>query len=598
MTWNLEIENVAGIWSGVATLEPGLNAVRATNWRGKSSFLRAIRTVMGSEPSLTEGAETGAVRLTTDDDSYRVDLRRESGAVVRDGVPYLTEPYDVVCGDLYAFLGEDNDVRRAVRDGRNLLDVLTRPLEFENIDERISELKDERGQVRTELSRAEAAADELAGVESTVSELEDRYRQLRQRRDQVRVERAEDPDGARERLTEARAERDRLETRIDRLERAVERTADRLAERREEHTDLDVPEDVDGDELEAERGELERIERDRNLLQSVYTANKRILDEGREELVTDVSHGLDADELVCWVCGEPGERDTLRERVDRLGDRLGELRRRAETVGDRVEELEERRDRARRLRRRRTDLEDEIADLESTLADRRRELETARESLDQQRETIASLTDNVERSADELAEVEGELRYVESELEDARDRRETLRTRAADRETLREEQGTLEADIERLRTRKSDLKRRTREAFDDAIEEIVDRFDTSFETARLTPEFDLVVARDGREASLDALSEGEVELLGFVAALAGHRAFGVSERVPVLLVDRLGGLDDDNLHALVEYLHGRAEYLVFTAYPEHADFHGNDIDPADWVVVSDESGRPRRTLHD
>lgn len=594
MTWNFDIDNIAGIRRGEATLERGLNAVRATNWRGKSSFLRAIETVMGTDTPLTEGTDAGSIRLQTDADTYRVTLRREKGTVVSDGQPYLTDPYDAVCADLYAFLGEGNDVRRAVRDDDNLQEVLTRPLQFENIDERISELKDEREQVEAELQRANDAANELAAVESTVSELEDRYRQLRQRRDEVDVERADETEGIRGRLSEARAERDRIESRVDRLERAVERTEDKLGERREERAAIDVPSDDGvGDELDAARETLDRIERDENLLQSVYAANRRVLEEGREELVTDVSRGLSDDQLVCWLCGNTGERETFRQHVETLGEKLAELRERASRERERLERLEAQRDRAKRLRRRRTELGDEIAELETTLAERRRDLETARDSLSEQRELIDDLAADVERNDDELAEVEGELRYVETELETARERREELRTRADERESLQAELAELDAEIDRLRTRKDDLKRRTREAFDESMDEIVTRFDTSFETARLTPDFDLVVARDGREASLDALSEGEVELLGFVAALAGYEAFDVETRVPVLLVDRLGGLDDDNLHALVEYLRGRAEYLVFTAYPEHAAFDGHDIDPADWVVVSDDE-RPAR----
>lgn len=594
MTWNFDIDNIAGIRRGEATLERGLNAVRATNWRGKSSFLRAIETAMGTETPLTEGTDAGSVELRTDAGTYRVTLRRENGTVVSDGDPYLTDPYDAVCADLYAFLGENNAVRRAVRDGDNLEAVLTRPLQFENIDERIAELKDERERVEAELQRAIDAADERAALESTVSELEDRYRQLRQRRDEINVERTDETDGIRERLSEARAERDRIKGRVDRLERAVERTEDALAERREERAALDVPSDDDvANELEAARETLDRIERDENLLQSVYTANRRVLEESREELVTDVSRGLSDDHLVCWICGDTSDRETVRQHVETLGEKLADLRERASTARERVERLEERRDRAKRLRRRRVDLEDEIAELETTLADRRRDLEAARDSLSEQRETVDDLADNVERTDDELAEIEGELRYVETELETARERREELQTRADERDARQAELTELDAEIERLRTRKDDLKRRTREAFDESMDEIVTRFDTSFETARLTADFDLVVARDAREASLDALSEGEVELLGFVAALAGYEAFDVESRVPVLLVDRLGGLDDDNLHALVEYLRGRAEYLVFTAYPEHAAFDGHDIDPADWVVVSDDE-RPAR----
>lgn len=589
MTWNLEIDNIAGIRRGEAALERGLNAVRATNWRGKSSFLRAIAAAMGTDTPLTEGTDSGHVRLRTDDDTYRVDFRRQNGTVLEEGNPYLTDPYDVVCADLYAFLGEHNEVRHTVRTGQNLKSVLTRPLEFENIDERIAELNAEREDVETELRRAEEAADELAGAKSTVAELERRYQELRQRRDEVRVERAGQTDETRERLSEARAERDRIQSRVDRLERAVDRTETKLDERREELAGLEVPIDDDvAADLEAARTELERIERDENLLQSVYTANRRVLEEGREELVTDVERGLSVDQLTCWICGDTGDRETFRERIDALGEKLTDVRERADTVRQRVERLEDRRDRGKQLRRRRTDLEDEIADLAATLADRRRDLETARASLADQHEVIDDLAADVERSDDELAEVEGELRYVETELEDVRSRCDELRARAANRDTLRAELEDLSAEIERLRTRKDDLKRRTREAFEESMDEIVSRFDTSFETARLTPEFDLVVARDGREASLDALSEGEVELLGFVAALAGYEAFEVDERVPVLLIDRLGGLDSTNLHALVEHLRGRAEYLVFTAYPEHAAFDGHDIDPTDWVVVSDD----------
>lgn len=593
MTWNLQIENIAGIRRGDATLERGLNAVRATNWQGKSSFLRAVETAMGTKLPLTEGADRGRVTLRTSGGDYRVDLRRAETGVVRDGSPYLVSDYDLACAALYAFLGEDNEVRRAVRDGENLKEVLTRPLDFENIDEQIRECKDERERVEAELERAREAADRLAGVEARISELEERYRELRQRRDEARVERAGDPDGARERLSESRAERDRLQNRIDRLERSVERTEAKLTERREELADLEVPDDEDVAEALAEaREELDRVERDENLLQSVYTANRRVLDEGREELVTTVSRGLVDDELACWVCGESGDRADFERRVEALGENLSAIRDRASECRERVEDLEQRRDRIKRARRRETDLEDEIADLESTLEDRRRDLAGVRDSLATVRERIDELSERVEESDDELAEVEGELRYVETELEDLREERATLK-RTADRiETLAAERESLTEEIEALRTRKDDLKRRTREEFEESIDEILTRFDTSFETARLTPEFDLVVAREGREASLDALSEGEVELLGFVAALAGYEAFEVADRVPVLLVDRLGGLDDSNLHALVEYLRGRAEYLVFTAYPEHASFDGHDIDPTDWAVVSDGSERP------
>lgn len=119
------------------------------------------------------------------------------------------------------------------------------------------------------------------------------------------------------------------------------------------------------------------------------------------------------------------------------------------------------------------------------------------------------------------------------------------------------------------------------------MQDILARFGTGFETARLTADFDIVVARDGQEASLDALSEGELELIGFVAALAGRQSFDVDETIPLMLVDGLGGLDDDNLHTLIEYLQQGTEYLVFTAYPEYTAFDGHEIDPTEWTVANE-----------
>jgi hypothetical protein len=145
----------------------------------------------------------------------------------------------------------------------------------------------------------------------------------------------------------------------------------------------------------------------------------------------------------------------------------------------------------------------------------------------------------------------------------------------------------LTTELADLRRRKTEMRRRTREAFDRTIGEVVDLFETSFESARLTGDFDLVVARDGREVPTSALSEGEVELLGVAVAVAGYRAYDVDERVPVVTLDRLGGIADDNLGRLTDYLLGLSEFVVTTAYPEHASVTGHEVDPAEWSVVSD-----------
>lgn len=587
----IEIENIAGIREGSATLAPGVNAIQGSNWRGKSSFIAAIETVMGTLTPLTVGQERGLVKLSTDERTVVTELVRRDGEVVREGQCYLADERERVIAELFAFLDETNPIRAAVRNGDDLEALLTRPLDFEDIDEQISEHKREREQVERELERARNAAERLPRKEEQIAELESKLDALQEERDELVDGEDDDRDvgTTRDKLSDVRAERDRVRDRIDRLEDTVERTRDRLAACRDALEELDVPENTDLEsQLASVRDELEEIERDIELLRSVYESNKRVLDEDRVELLTEVDHGMMDDTLECWVCGGTADRAAFSAELEELGSRIASRREAAADHRERVTELETERETMREKRRRRADLEDEISDLESTLTDRKDSLSTARDRLVELDDRVESLSADVEDADDRLTDIESEIKYTERALEEARDELETIEAAAGQRETLETERDGLAERIEALRTRKERAKRRTREAFDDAIEAVLSRFDVGFETARLTASFDLVVAREGREAPLDTLSEGERELLGIVAALAGHTAFDVADHVPVFLLDGVGGLAKDHLHVLVDYLKDRARYLVLTAYPEHGPFDGRQLDPTEWTVVADD----------
>jgi wobble nucleotide-excising tRNase len=145
---------------------------------------------------------------------------------------------------------------------------------------------------------------------------------------------------------------------------------------------------------------------------------------------------------------------------------------------------------------------------------------------------------------------------------------------------LTDEYDATRADLQHERERAADQV--------DRLENDIERIEAQLREKRAAlAEVDLVVVREGHEANLDALSEGELELLGFVAALAGYEAFDVADATPVMLVDGVGGLAETNLHTLVESLRERTEYLVFTAYPEHSAVDGHEIDPAAWTIASD-----------
>jgi len=586
MTWTLTIDNIAGIREGEATIEHGVNAVRASNWQGKSSFLTAIETAFGTETRLTEGQNHGHVELNIDGTTYTVDLDRTNGAVTQSGNPYLTDDVDRVCAELFAFLDETNEVRHAVRVGDNLEGLLTRPLDFENIDEQITNLQSERQQVETELNRAQNAADRLPGVQEKVTRLESQLEDLQNEWDQIDQESSTD-SGARDELSNLRARLEKTKTDINRYDSTANRVEEELEEKQEELEALDIPthEDLE-DELQNLQSDLHDIERDKELLQSIYEVNQRVLEEDRLALLTDVSHDMLTDQLACWVCGNKTSRDEIEAQLDGISGRLDSLRDQESSIRSEVNSLQQKQQTVRDAERKQRDLRDRIGELESQLDDARTSLESTREKKATLEAQIDELEDEVSETEDHATDLQSEIKYTEAELEDVRDELETVETEAAQRDVLEDERESLRSEIEELRTRKERVKRNTRDAFDSALDDLLDRFNLGFETARLTDNFDLVVARGGREASLDALSEGERELLGIIAALAGHEAFDVADRLPVMLLDGHTGLDDTNIHHLVDYLSERVDVLVLSAFPEYDDFEGHEVSPTNWQTIS------------
>jgi len=591
MTWEIEIENIAGILDGRATIEPGLNAVRASNWQGKSSFVASIKTALGVATPLTEGQAEGRVHLDTPDSDIEIELVRENGAIRRRGQPYLTDEYDIIRTDLFACLDERNEIRRTVREGDNLEEVLMRPLDFQNIDEQIADLQREREQVESELAQASEAKKRLPSVQEKVTRLEFELKDLREKHESLTQQAETDTESStstQSELAQAQSEREQAENQIERLERSLERTESRLEERRAELDDIELIEDANVEaELAEARDALQESKRDIEVLQSVYSANEMVLKENRLDLLTEVQRELSGDTVECWTCGSQVSRSDIADHLDQIGDKIANLRAKVESRRDAVEELEARREEKNQAERRKRDLEAEITELEEKCSDYRQSLVDAEERLESAEHRVEELSESVNETVGEITDVESDIKYREAELKDAKDELNALEARADRVELLEEEREKLGSEIEDLRNRKDTIKFEAREAFDEAIQDVLARFDTGFETARLTSEFELVVARDGREASLDALSEGELELLGFVTALAGYEAFDVGDAVPILLVDGVGGLADDNLHTLIDYLQGRTEYLVFTVYPEYASFNGKDISPAEWEVATD-----------
>ena len=609
--WRLEIDNIAGIRSGTATLDPGLNVVQASNFQGKSSFAAAIRTVLGATgqydaPPLTEGAESGSVTLTTDDDSYEVTLERApDGTVTQSGTPYLPDETDQVCARLFALLDEDNPIRIAVRDGADLTPLLQAPLDIADVDRRIDALQTERRDLEAELSRTEQVTERIPAVQESVTQLEAELEELRSRREVLEAEAERNDDDLADEVVEKRSTLEEYERHIERTEASIERKRERLTEKEAELDQLEVPAVDDDADVTAKRERIDELERKIDLLTRVSQVSREILEEGELDLITTVDRSLAGDEVECWTCGQLTGVDRMERRIDALRSELASQRERKETLAEEVErhaarqreaerkqrEAESLREEAKRLR---LDVEESAAELD--------QLEEKRDALEGELAELESALDEQEAAVEEeLTDVTVRIKGCERRLSEKRQELADLEDEREDLAALRECREELDAELTALRNRKRDAQTELVAQFDEAMAAILERFAPGFGGAHLrlqtgpdgdVERIDLVIAREGRETTVDALSEGEVELVGVALVLAGYRAFDVDERVPAVVVDGIGQLAAEHLHNLAEYLQDTGEYLVTTAYPEVGSFNGRTISPDEWEVVSDDAATP------
>lgn len=606
--WKLNISNIAGIHSGEPNLNRGINAAQASNWQGKTSLITAIRTVLGgsvTSATLTDGADEGYVRLQTSEASYERHLRRTGKTVSVDGEAYLTTEQQQATAELFAFLDEDNLIRTAVREGEDLTPYLIEPLEQEDIEGQIRRLKSERETVESDLNRAREAAEQLPAKTKAVRTLETELAELKSEISELEGDTMEEgkQKELREKLTQARREREQISQRVSRLEGKIKSLESQIDDKESELKSISVsPASNLSEKLEDKRRTLRKVDSKIETLEMLYNATAKILDEGHLDLVADVDRQIDSDRLSCWICGNETTREDVEAEMDGVSDAISEHRSRRSELQSELSDLQDKQRKSKKQRRRKQSLETELDTLRTDLVDSQDELNDARAELEGNTERVETLEGQLQESDDRRKSLEQEIARKETKLESRRTEKEQLESRAQQRDQLEERYESLSEDIDELRSRRQRVINTTRTAFDEALEDIIAKFNPSFERARLknhvnaetgrTEQLELVIARNGREITVEALSEGEVELIGVIATLAGHEAFDVADQVPCILLDDLGGLASEHIHTLVEYLEARTDYLVTTAYPEAGEFDGHMLSPDDWDVISDRVDQP------
>lgn len=618
-TATVDVRNIGGIDEASVTLPPGVSILTGRNATNRTSFLQALMAGLGSRQSSLKGdADEGSVTLEIGDETHTRTLTRQNGSVVFGGDPYLDDP---TLADLFAFLLENNEARRAVARGDDLREIIMRPIdtdqieaeiesckreraaledrieEIDELEQELPELEAKRREKREELEEARADLEEreaeLEGLDIGVKESRSRKRDLEDAFDRVREARSTlddlefDLETERTTLEELRSEREELQQTLDDTE-AIDRNPDRLAGRI--------------DELRQRKRSLDETI---NELGSVINFNEEMLSGEGLDLGerSDPTDALTASaDTVCWTCGSEIETAQVEGTLERLRNLRSEKLEERSEIQTQISELTDEQSELKKRKQRRQHTEQRLetvaSDIETT-TDRIAEIE---DRIDEQEETVAELEAETEEidvdGHDEALELHREVNGIELRIERLESEIDDIESEIAEREASIDERDSLQEEREALSERLADLRTRVDriegeavDAFNDHMETVlnileyenldriwIERRDVEVREGRRKvnrTRFDLHIVRstaDGRayEDTVDHLSESEREVTGLVFALAGYLVHDVAETVPFILLDSLEAIDSDRIARVVEYFREHADHLIAALLPEDA----------------------------
>lgn len=130
----VEVENIGGIETASVSFTPGVTILEGRNATNRTSFLQAVMAGLGSKNVSIKGdADEATVELTIGDETYTRRLIRQGTNIVSEGDPYLDDP---TSADLFAFLLESSEARRAVANSDDLRELIMRPVNTEEIQKK------------------------------------------------------------------------------------------------------------------------------------------------------------------------------------------------------------------------------------------------------------------------------------------------------------------------------------------------------------------------------------------------------------------------------------------------------------------------------
>ena len=624
----ISVSNIGGIEQTNAVFQPGVTVLAGRNATNRTSLLQAISAGLGSDDvSLKTDAQEGQVKMTINGETFTRTLTRDGNRVSINGEPYLN---DSELADLFAFLLESNEARRAVVQKDDLHELIMRPVDTDEIERKIELLTKQKREIDDKLETLDGLQQEIPKLKQELGvvegKIEKRNSQLEEKEAEIETLDSDIQETRQEKskleenfraLRNKRSELEETRSELDRKQESLQSLEQRHSELEEEITD--IPETPIGSVQEIEsqidqlRGELQTITETINEIQTIIRFNEEKLDETNSEIAealgikgsssNTVTDRLIGDkQTVCWTCGSSVEKSSIEDTLDQLRDLSQTKLSRKRELNEQIGELEDEKVKYQEKQRQRDQTEHELETIEQKVEQREDRIQTLRARQNELESEVTELEETVEslenEDYSEILDLHKEANQLEFELGRLKDERTEIEHEISEKETRLEKRHQIESEREELNERLEQLRTEVERVEERAVTEFNDHMDTvlsimEFEnldriwiertqkTVRegrknvSQTEFDLHVVRSTGtdityEDQIDNLSESERETTGLIFALAGYLVHEVYEEVPFMLLDSLEPIDSDRIATLVEYLSDYAEYLVVALLSEDA----------------------------
>lgn len=555
------IENIGGIDQRTFDTTQGITALIGANATNRTSALQGIMAAMGSNnASLKSDADEGHVTLEIDGKSATRTLKRSDSSISFSGEPFFSEPSDVQLAELYAFLLEDNEVRRTVESQGDLYDVLMRPVDKQEIEAKIESKTQELREVEAELERLDELSTSLPSLrekreslENELSELENEKAELIEKREQAVKERKE--------VAEELNEADELIDELSSLQDQLSKTDSQLSSQRENLSKYeneleslgtrDFNPEKARDRIQDIRGKLttlrnrrDELTQQKDKIAPLIEANAKLQrgmldldkllgsellagielsqgplsemeqkgsDSPTSQLLSDESEGEQV--LTCGVCGSPTDPDTLKQLGSQFNDIRDHIDEQQSEISSEISELEtEIKDLKGQIqdyesaKTQRSTLESRIEEYESKV----KQLESDKEELEQEIETLRGELDEID-SGDEddprarvmelqekIGEINSQIASKESEIQAANSEIDKAESELDDKTQYEETKESLTEEI-------ADLRKLVRNKEEDLVDQFNEHMDQVLELlayenlARIWIERKETTVREGRK---------------------------------------------------------------------------------------------------